>query len=478
MTEKDFSNVYEYIKNTHKDSKESLMLHISMLRMYLLATGKEDIYQTNYPIKLHIRTLLELVLSLSQLFRSLLSRLWGKPAEALILIIEPTHLKQMQGMETYLSRYNPIFLTTKRNYISVIKTTFNTNRIIYIPSFFINPKWVKTETLANLYKTHHINISGELINYSCQVANDQINHFRYIKFLLRTLSKVNPIKIVFVFNDLTATGRIISLLLQEKPCKTCYVMHGLLSDEFIESIHIADEFFIFGEYTRSILVKRGISDQHIHTIGTPYLDYYRNYTPLSRLKNEVLNKHSQNKSIALILLSGRGHTTSSKHHDALIKLLNEIIEANKDQYYFIFKLHKKDYSSFYQLLDDNTNIKNCFALYTFDHFESKESIFDWLAISDLIITGASTTALEAMYLQKPVITVDLMGEYENETQYISQQGTYHCRNQQEFQAALTLLKSNQFLPKPQAHVIADNYFSESSKMHKFFFTEFDSLVSR
>lgn len=477
MVEENFTAFYKHVKEKKAHSKDFRMLHISMLRLYLLAIGREDVAKISYPIKLHVRTFFEVLMGISHLVWVILSTLFGKKAQALILIIEPTHLKQMLGMETYLKEYHPIFLTTKRNYIPVLKTTFKTTRVVYIPSFFINPSWVKPETMSTLYHQHQIKVTPEIIAYSAQAANEQINHYRYIKLMLAILGKFHQFKIALVFNDLTITGRIISLLLQETGCKTCYVMHGLLSDEFIESIHIADEFFIFGEYTRPILVKRGLNTNHIHTIGAPYLDYYRHHQPMDKLKDVVLNKHTKNKSIALVLLSGRGHTTSSIHHDKIINLLNEVIEECKDQYYFVFKLHKKDYIDFYQLLYKNKNIENNFAIYPFDCFNSSESIFDWLSISDLIITGASTTALEAMYLKKPVITVDLMAEYENETQYIQQNGTYHCRTKNELLTNLHHLKLNQFTPKSEANDIALAYFSDGVTMHKFFFNQFTAIIS-
>lgn len=477
MVEEHFTAFYEHIKGKKAGSKDFLMLHLSVLRLYLLALGKEDTFNTKYPLKLHVRTFFEVLLGIYQLIWVILSGVFGKKAKAMVLIIEPTHLKQMLGMEAYLKEYHPVFLTTKRNYIQLLKNTFQTTRVVYIPSFFINPSWVKPEFISALYNQHQIKTTPEVIAYSAQVANDQINHYRYIKVLLSILEKFHQFKIAFVFNDLTITGRIISVLLQEKKCKTCYIMHGLLSDEFIESLHVADDFFVFGEYTRPILTKRGLTNKQIHTIGTPYLYYHRHHSPKAKLQQQVLNSFTANKSIALVLLSGRGHTTSSKHHDMIIKLLNEIIEENKEQYYFVFKLHKKDYIDFYQPLYNNKNIEHNFAIYPFDYFDGKESIFDWLSISDVIITGASTTALEAMYLKIPVITIDLMGEYETETQYISENGTYHAKHKTELQAHLSTLKLNHFAPKPDAAKIALSYFSDEVTMHKFFFTHFNTITS-
>lgn len=477
MIDNNFTRLYDYIKSKTETSDEYNIIAISWLRVYLIATKREDIIQNFNTLKLHIRTFAETFLSLLQLIKVAIWGLFSKKSSTLILIIEPTHLKQMQGMCTYFEKYSPIFLTTKRNYIDLLKSTFKTARVVFIPTYFINTKFVKQQTIEKLYKDFDINLGDDFIKYITKIINDQVANYRFINFVLNILLKFHPIKTALVFNDLTTTGRTITYYLNKKKITTCYVMHGLLSDEYIENLHIAKCYFIFGEYTRPILVKHGIDNNKIHTIGAPYLDYYRHHQPMGMLKNMVLNKHTNNKSIALVLLSGRGHTTSSIHHNKIINLLNEVIEESRDQYYFVFKLHKKDYIDFYQLLYKNKNIENNFAIYPFDCFNSSESIFDWLSISDLIITGASTTALEAMYLKKPVITVDLMAEYENETQYIQQNGTYHCRSKNELLTNLHHLKLNQFTPKSEANDIALAYFSDGVTMHKFFFNQFTSIIS-
>lgn len=253
-------------------------------------------------------------------------------------------------------------------------------------------------------------------------------------------------------------------------------MHGLLSDEFIETLHIADKFFIFGEYTRPILTQRGVNPGSILTVGSPYLEYYVSNPQPSGIKEAVLTSNSNGKKIALVLLSGRGHTTSSVHHEAIIDLLNEVIEKKKNEYYFIFKLHKKDYADYYARLYHNKNITGCFAIYSFDHFGGNESIFEWLSFSDLIITGASTTALEAMYLNKPVITIDLMHEYEHETPYIFNGGTYHCTNQEQLLRHLSELHAAGFKLKQASVDLKENYFSSSMVFHKFFSQELPLLA--
>ncbi|MCU0421867.1 MAG: CDP-glycerol glycerophosphotransferase family protein [Bacteroidia bacterium] len=474
--DKTYLNYYQSLKDGQA-SNHFLKIHfINVLRNYLVLLGREDAFALKIPLKIHIRSVIEVFISVFSLLKTLW-KLRNKKSTILVLVNEPTHFKQVMGMKDYLDNHHPIFITSKRMYLTILKDEYRTSNVIFLPTFFIKHNKMSFDDFKDLFLKHRIEADNKKLQSMHLISTMQWYNFVYIKWIILKLNKVNQFKLCLVFNDLTTTGRMLSMALKENTsCKTVYVMHGLLSDECIESFHIADYYFLFGDYTRPILAAHQISEHQMYTIGTPYLEQFVRHPISGLVKGKVLPSISTDKKIVLVLLSGRGHTTSSAHHDKIIQTLHQTIKDKKEKYFFVFKLHKKDYDTYYKNLLDDVSIKDNLAIYPYEYFQGKDIIFEWIDIAHIIITGASTSALEAMYLNKPVITIDLMQEYENETQYIRKGGTYHCTQAYELNQYLDLLFTNGFKVKPEGISLAETYFSNPTQLHYFFFKKFPEFL--
>lgn len=474
--DKTYLNYYQSLKEG-QSSNPSLKIHfINVLRNYLVLLGREDAIDLKIPLKIHIRSIIEVFISLLSLLKTRW-KLRNKKSTILVLVNEPTHFKQVMGIKDYLNNHNPIFITSKRQYVKQLKKEYGTSSIIVLPNFFIKYKHFNVNTFKETLATFGIETDHKKMESMHEISSMQWYNYLFIKWIVGKLKQINKFKLCLIFNDLTITGRIISLVLKETSnCKTVYVMHGLLSDECIESFHIADYFFLFGDYTKPILTAHKISEHQMYTIGTPYLEEFLHHPVSGLVKEKVHPTIPTDKKIVLVLVSGRGHTTSSAHHDKIIQTLHQTIKDNKEKYFFMFKLHKKDYETHYKNLLNDVSIKNNLAIYPFEYFNGKDIIFEWIDIAHVIITGASTSALEAMYLNKPVITIDLMQEYENETQYIQKGGTYHCKQPYELNQYLDALYTNGFKVKPEGINLAETYFSNPTQLHYFFFKKFPEFL--
>ena len=295
------------------------------------------------------------------------------------------------------------------------------------------------------------------------MLNESYRNYNLTKRFIKAITKTNKIQFVYIFNDLLFSGRAIVDICNKMGIKTYYLMHGLLSDEFIENLHICDNYLVFGDYTRNILVKKeGITNEKIVTLGAPYLREQLKTKQPDFFKEEITDKLPKEKKVALILLSGPGHTVSEEHHKKILELLEELTESKQKDYHFLFKLHGKDNIDYYKNI-----ISAKGEVYKFDHFRSKETIFDWIRAADVIITGASTTALEAMYMGKPVITIDLQGEFEDETAFIQQGATYHCRSINEVYVVMDNLLENSFTIPKESKAIVNQYFADFSHIQEF-----------
>src|SRR5690606_15909963 len=72
------------------------------------------------------------------------------------------------------------------------------------------------------------------------------------------------------------------------------------------------------------------------------------------------------------------------------------------------------------------------------------SIFDWLQGIRLLLTGASTVAVEAMLMRVPVITMDFLSELRN-VPFIDHGATYHVRTFAELGATMTIFLRGELL---------------------------------
>lgn len=483
FSESKFAAFYTAIKQQAGKDFSSLIIYLSILRTYLIIKGREHIAPYNMPVFKRFLlwlfeiflTVYEYIISLRFKCRFIIVNLFYKKNKGVIVIVEPTHLQQVLGMQKYMDKYNPVYITDKRKYIGLIQKSLNTSNILFVSKVYNNPSKTNNYLPNSLLLKYDLATSAFIQKNLENTLEQTKNQYNYIKKLVALIVKYSKVQFSLTYNDLSLTGRIITELFNQNKISTLYCMHGLLSDELIETFHNCNKYLIFGDYTRPILQKKGIEDKDIFTIGAPYLEYTLNQKELAGIAS--LREKYSTKKIALVLLSGRGHTTSKEHHEAIIALLEKTIQQTSNDYHFIFKLHRKDQVAYYNRILSNPNTANHISIFPYNYFNGIDSIFDWIKISNVVITGASTSALESMYLNKPVITIDLMQEYEHETIYITNGSTHHCRSEEEVINQLTQLNKANFTLKEQSLATKEAYFSSTQVMDSFFNKTFDKLIT-
>ena len=106
----------------------------------------------------------------------------------------------------------------------------------------------------------------------------------------------------------------------------------------------------------------------------------------------------------MVALSGPGHYISESHHKSVVSALLKLSDSYPELQ-FVFKLHPKDESSYYLEAARHLDMV-CPPIMDKDSIPHHLSIFDWLAGADVLITGGSSVANEALLCGVPVITVD------------------------------------------------------------------------
>lgn len=246
------------------------------------------------------------------------------------------------------------------------------------------------------------------------------------------LEQFSP-QVLMIGNDLTAEGRALAILAKDYKVKTATMMHGALGTNPMKGLHVVDKILVYGPTHRCDLVSSGISEERITVCGAPYLDApFPAYTPVSSKIRSFLNL-APGERYVLVATSGPGYSVSLSHHRKIIRALMEL-SAAMPQIKFVAKLHRKDRLEHYSSADFQVS-KSRVIVVPNDHPALPSDIFEWLRSACVLLTGGSTTAIEAMALDIPVITMDFADEL-GHVDFINEKATLHAKSAEELRRKL------------------------------------------
>lgn len=346
----------------------------------------------------------------------------------LLLTVEPTETKQLKELYKEIVRNgkNALFITDR---IKLCKP--------------LRKEGIKVHFIVRDYSTHAQEASN-IINLATSIANDDEAHNtlaimrEYLPLYMSIaadfesiIQKTKP-KHVFLGYDITQEGRLMDAICKKRHIPTYCIQHGLITKDEVHALHIADRFFVFGEIAQKNLVSSGMNKDKIFISGAPYMDSFESKGEINRsLRMKIPSNYD---SFILICTSGAGHSTSLKHHLEMIRLFEETI-SNFQEIFFVIKLHRKDSTSYYNVLNTCKNV----IVTSPDDTSLPENIFEYFTGCSALITGISASATEAMSLGVPVITIDLLNEF-NHVDFISAGATIHTINKNEFTEALGIIR--------------------------------------
>jgi hypothetical protein len=333
--------------------------------------------------------------------------------------IEPTHLNQMVPVSKNLSDGSFYFITDR---ISIYNELKRLDIICYLINFinFKKKNIIDISSLGNgLIKTED----------KLKWESDCKHYLQYFYDILesnlqKTLEIIKPEKVVIGY-DITPEGRMFTYLCKDKNIPSICIQHGSIAGEPMDGEHIVDNYILFGLKPKEYLLKIGNSPESLKVFGAPYLDAkLGNRSDGSKLRRDL---GIPNGSIfILVALSGPGHCTTKQHFNKIVSSLVRF--ANKNQSYrVVFKLHRKDNASNYTEIFKEIGFQ-CLIVESGD-VSFPNDIFYWLDAADILVTGSSTVALEAMLLKVPVMTIDYYNEYQN-IDFIEGDCTYHVSSEE------------------------------------------------
>ena len=159
---------------------------------------------------------------------------------------------------------------------------------------------------------------------------------------------------------------------------------------------ISDMTLVFGDKYKKILIENGCYPQEkVTSIGNPHffdIDLIKKNFPKQKvIENLCLPKNK----IILVALTYPLFVNSINHAD--LELLNSLYEEfkNDDKITFLIRPHPSDSDSFEKQFKPLYPSKNFIV--------SKESLFEDIIVSDIIVTTISTVGIDAVPFEKPII---------------------------------------------------------------------------
>ena len=368
-------------------------------------------------------------------------------ADIIFLPVEPTHLLRQIPVARILAEKG-IGFSFITNRINIYNELWHKGFNVFFMSMEMDSSTSATHDISELCDQ----IRKNNLKDSNPIVNEKVLDFIIIRFeylLHKVLEVVGSIykyinsmkpSVVVIGNDVTFEGRSTTKICQALGIATTSIMHGSVAGEPMDSLHIVDNFFLHGKLAKDYLINLGISAENLIVSGDPHIDRLKimekSCHPQIRRKLPIKN----GQGYVLLALSGPGHCTSFEH---FYKIVNSIVKfsAKNPDIDIIAKLHRKDNKNNY------SNIKRRFPgnrLHVVENGRKglPRSIYDWLSGCKLVITGASTVAIEAMLMKLPVITVDYMNEYQ-EVDFIDFGATIHVKTETElFEAIQNVLHSS------------------------------------
>lgn len=204
--------------------------------------------------------------------------------------------------------------------------------------------------------------------------------------------------------DLSVVGRAIS-----RYCRNIHIPCGRIQNGAVNyrlaGFSEVDDLFLWDKESEKAYKSNGYLGNTLITGNILLQDKYPAEKAFPEMNPILISGYSYR---ALVAFSGPGHNTSEKGHLESLKVLLQMVKENK-HVLFVIKLHPKDKDHYYDTIKKEKNIRMAKALFP----DKMPNAIKFIHATDIVITGASSVALDAINLNKPVISVDPLEELEH-----------------------------------------------------------------
>jgi hypothetical protein len=235
----------------------------------------------------------------------------------------------------------------------------------------------------------------------------------YIEMAKKMISEERP-GLILLQNEYSEFERALVVAGKLKGIPTLAVQHGIITPTHYGYIFDQEDkgkvllpvtTCVYGQYHKDLLTKNSIyGPEQVVVTGEPRYDVLHRVDKIYS-KKDFLEKYRINPDNRILLWATQCHGLSDEEN---IRNLGAVFETvqNIKNVALLIKQHPGEGEEYTKM------IKDCLANYKIDVVITGKSsdTYEQLFVCDLLITKNSTTAMEAVALNKPVIVLNLSGE--------------------------------------------------------------------
>jgi len=263
-------------------------------------------------------------------------------------------------------------------------------------------------------------------------------------------------------------GNVISSLAKKHHIPSVSIEQLLIIDNAMFSIfYKADKICIYGQQGFDVLKTLGFTNDRIVITGNPKYDYISSIDE-NKTKRILKQKYKIDVSKKIIIVA------MSRWHDGDEEWIPEFVKfCNKNKFMLVIKLHPR-YKKNIEGSDNKIRIikDRCKGLNYNLTFDIK--LKHLLSGANLVISDNSSVCVEAMLLEKPLITINFVkASLEKALRYDEFSGTFYTENYNEFEKLVTKILSNEEhieqLQKDQSRIVdMYNYYNDGMAANRIF----------
>ena len=218
-------------------------------------------------------------------------------------------------------------------------------------------------------------------------------------FQIANFLRLERPSIIIVMTDSTPPCRLAVLVGKLAGIPTLLLLHsGMVGRNYDCPVFLVDKIAVTGEFVQKILMACGVAEDKLVITGRPSYDWLieaqRHFN-----KEAICRRLGLDPAKKIIV-----YTTENLPQQENRKMARIICETVREfsDIEFVIKVHPSELDlSVYENLTKEFGLK---ALIT-----RQAHIYEVLYVADIVITGFSATALDALILQKSVVSVNLTG---------------------------------------------------------------------
>jgi hypothetical protein len=204
--------------------------------------------------------------------------------------------------------------------------------------------------------------------------------------------------------DLSVIGRQVLNECVELSVRSGRIQNGIVNYN-LAGISNACDLYLWDETSKEVYVSQGFKGNVIIS-GNILLKRFEFENSINSEFLSLIDRVKYSR-IVFVAFSGPGHYTSMTGHLKTLNILLKLIQINSN-FQFVIKMHRKDSLDYYRIFENSLNVL------LIDKILSKvPDAIEIIQHIDLLITGASTVAVNALFFNKGVISIDPLGELEH-----------------------------------------------------------------